>query len=199
MIVTTLSKDKFYCCGVESVCVETSPDVNHEIDVLVVEERPLGVDMVLGMSSISVLGGVEVRSSDVRFCGDAARKRMSIEAPDFRVAFDERRKVWTMAWKWADGSEPEYLVNHVSQYGMGAEMRRAFDQELETWVEKGWLVPYDVEQHGPVRGLVPLMAVRQGSKEKVRPVLDFRELNAHVTAHTGDTDVCADQLRKWRR
>ena len=43
--------------------------------------------------------------------------------------------------------------------------------------------------HGAPRGLVPLMAVRQNHGGKVRPVLDYRELN----------NVCADQLRKVRR
>ena len=52
---------------------------------------------------------------------------------------------------------------------------------------------------GPQLGLIPLMAVEQQSKAKVRPVLDYRELNQHVFAHTADADACADQLRKWRR
>ena len=59
-----------------------------------------------------------------------------------------------------------------------------------------WAV-YDEASDGPPRGLLPLMAVEQTNK--VRPVLDYRELNGHVTAHTVDADVCADQLRKWRR
>ena len=43
------------------------------------------------------------------------------------------------------------------------------------------------------------MAVPQANKGKVRPVLDYRELNKHVTAYTADADVCAEQLRRWRR
>ena len=70
--------------------------------------------------------------------------------------------------------------------------------ELNAWIEKGWLVPHHERQHGPPRGLVPLLAVQQKNKAKVRPVMDFRELNGLVTAHTADSDVCADVLRKWR-
>lgn len=33
----------------------------------------------------------------------------------------------------------------------------------------------------------------------MRPVPEYRELNDHVSAFTVDSDVCADQLRKWRR
>ena len=48
--------------------------------------------------------------------------------------------------------------------------------------------------------LATLMAVIQPTKDKVRPVLDFRELNGHVMCHTGDdvTDVCGETLREWR-
>ena len=50
-------------------------------------------------------------------------------------------------------------------------------------------------------GLLPLMAVVQATKRKVRPVMDFRELNKYVECHTGDeaTDVCGETLREWRR
>ena len=77
-------------------------------------------------------------------------------------------------------------------------MRRQFE-ELSEWVSNGWLVPYDEQRLGPPRGLIPLMAVRQRNKDKVRPVLDYREINSHITAHTADADVCAEQLRLWRR
>ena len=42
------------------------------------------------------------------------------------------------------------------------------------------------------------MAVMQSSKHKVRPVLDYRELNEHVSSHTGESVVCGEKLRKWR-
>ena len=35
-------------------------------------------------------------------------------------------------------------------------------------------------------GILPLMVVEQQTKGKVRPVLDFRELNESVECHTGD-------------
>ena len=48
--------------------------------------------------------------------------------------------------------------------------------------------------HGPIKGLVPIMAVVQQNKGKVRPVLDFRELNMFIEAFTANTDACADKL-----
>ena len=45
------------------------------------------------------------------------------------------------------------------------------------------------------------MAVEQPTKGKVRPVFDYRELNQHVSCHTGDdnTDICSEKLREWRK
>ena len=44
------------------------------------------------------------------------------------------------------------------------------------------------------------MAVVQENKKRVRPVLDFRELNEYVECHTGsEVAVCDETLRKWRR
>ena len=58
---------------------------------------------------------------------------------------------------------------------------------------------YDYEKLGPAKGLIPLMAIIQQNKDKVRPVMDFRELNSHVDAFTASADVCADKIREWRR
>ena len=46
-----------------------------------------------------------------------------------------------------------------------------------------------------------VMAVEKPTKNKVRPVLDYRELNEYVSCHTGDevTDVCNEKMREWRQ
>ena len=50
-------------------------------------------------------------------------------------------------------------------------------------------------------GILPFMAAEQPTENKVRPVLDYRELNVCVECHTGDdmTDVCSETLREWRQ
>ena len=60
-------------------------------------------------------------------------------------------------------------------------------------------IPYDESVHGKVKGTIPLMAVIQPKKDKVRPVMDFRELNTHLGPHTADADVCSEKIREWRR
>ena len=59
--------------------------------------------------------------------------------------------------------------------------------------------PYDDRKYSPAKGLIPLMAVIQHKKAKVRPIMNLRELNAHVDALTVSADVCADKIREWRQ
>ena len=200
MPVTTMSGDRFECGGVGRVCVETTSGQRAELDVLVTSERPMGVEMVLGITGITALGGVSVESaSEVRFCGAVCRPPPAVDAPDFTARFDPVGRKWMVAWKWEDGVGPACLTNGVPEYAIPATAREEFDGELQLWMDNGWLVPYDEELYGQPRGLLPLMAVEQKNKVKIRPVLDYRELNSHVAAHTAEADVCADQLRKWRR
>ena len=200
MRVTTISGSVLECCGIGSVDVEASSGQRAALQTVVVNRRPLGVDMVLGVRGISALGGVTVLSpTEVRFCGAVSRVPLSVDAPDFSVCFDAAERKWTVGWKWSDGVGPECLMNTVAEYVVPPAARHEYEAELDTWIEQGWLVPYDEDRHGAARGLVPLMAVQQSNKAKVRPVMDYRELNGFVTAHTADTDVCADQLRRWRR
>ncbi|KAF0307742.1 Retrovirus-related Pol polyprotein from transposon 297 [Amphibalanus amphitrite] len=129
--------------------------------------------------------------------GTRSPEGLTVEAKDFVARFDGTAQVWTVAWKWADGVGPDCLSNRVAEYRVPPAVRQEYDAELESWLRNGWLQPYDEAVHGPPRGLVPLMAVPQANK--VRPVLDMRELNAHVAAYSADADVCAEHLRKWRR
>ena len=212
--VRTMSGDPFTCCGVGNVNVRVPNGASAQLKVLIIDRPPLGLDMILGMSGISALGGVYVLTpSELRFCGATESAQpgakeclatksvtaLSVDTPDFSAKFDPTERTWTVSWKWRDGNSPQYLKNSVPQYKIASTARGKFDTELRSWIEKGWLLPYDAKSMGPPLGLIPLMAVEQQSKAKVRPVLDYRELNQHVFAHTADADVCVDQLRKWRR
>ena len=42
---------------------------------------------------------------------------------------------------------------------------------------------YDDKKMRPAKGLLPLMEIVQQNKDKLRPVMDFRELNSHVDGH----------------
>lgn len=119
-----------------------------------------------------------------------------IEDKDFVAVFDGRK--WVVEW-FLKG-EPPVLRNKVGCYEHGLKdgVREEFEKEVERWIEEGILVPWGKEVES---GVLPLMAVVQPTKNKVRPVLDFRELNTHVMSHTGDdvADVCGETLREWRQ
>ena len=175
------------------------------------------VDVILGMDVIERLGGVTVRGGKVRFFCGAGKDDLELEeaaapalqsdsvevkeAPvieiddkDFMARFDGKK--WTVKWVWKDGAPA--LRNRVSCYDSARrpEIQESFDGEVTRWIEEGWLI----EWKGPVDGVIPLMAVVQPTKGKVRPVLDYRELNDFVESHTGDEIVvCDETLRKWRR
>ena len=41
------------------------------------------------------------------------------------------------------------------------------------------------------------MAIEQPTKVKIRPMMNYRELNQHVDTFTVNADVCAAKLWKW--
>ena len=124
---------------------------------------------------------------------------IEIDEPDFRVLFDASEKAWTVTWKWSDDAEPDALRNRVTEYAIPTAARSSYEEEIQEWIANGWLEPYDDKKMGPAKGLIPLMAIVQQNKDKVRPVMHFRELNSHVDAFTANADVCADKIREWRR
>jgi len=65
----------------------------------------------------------------------------------------------------------------------------------------GWLEPYDVLKYGKGDGVIPLMAASQPNKpKKVRPVMDYQELNSHVETIPGqDTVICQENVHEWRK
>ena len=308
--MTTVNGGTLHCIGTAEVTV-THQGRQATLQALVVPDRPLGMDMVLGMSGITALGGVSLRTpADVRVCavaavdespaaaktpvasvrdggqsaaglsaavpagdsvpaaaaGSAVGRRdvsaevssavpavtgdespaekaptvsercrdksvavsamvpeagsvpavdptptvtskaagacgrdVTVDAADFSAQFSAESGHWTVAWKWADGNGPDRLRNTIAQYAVPEAARSAYYEELDLWVREGWLQRYDERTDGAARGLIPMMAVVQPNQDKVRPVLDYRELNGHIAAHTAEADVCAEQLRRWRR
>ncbi|KAI0985923.1 hypothetical protein GJ496_009250 [Pomphorhynchus laevis] len=143
-------------------------------------------DALVGMDIINRLGGIQISRGSEKFLG----MRVSfIIDDDFSAIFD--RKSWSCEWVWKNG-EPEKLYNSIAYYSIDPDLQQDFEKEVNCWIREGWLIPYD----GEVRALVPLMAVMQASKSKVRPALNFRELNGFVTSNTADADACVHKIRK---
>ena len=161
-------------------------------------------DMLLGLDGIAKLGGVSVDANSrvifpsqkgggenvaVATCND----KEEIKDVDFSAWFNGH--FWTVKWKWNCNGEIPCIENRVSQYKVPAEAAEEFDKEVKEWISKGWLSPCSEQ----LEGVLPLMAVIQHNKGKVRPVLDFRELNRSISSHTGEAAVCGEKLRRWRK
>ena len=73
------------------------------------------------------------------------------------------------------------MRNRVTEYSIPVSARLSYEAEIEEWTKNGWLDHYDDNKLGPAKGLIPRMAIVQQNKYKVRPVMDFRELNSHWT------------------
>ena len=152
-------------------------------------------DVVLGMDAIKRLGGLRLHGDASLQFGLSAvgTKSLEIEDADFQASFDGNK--WTVRWRWV--SEEPNLANKVACYGVDSEIKADFDREVESWVQEGILVP--VPEGEAVSSVIPLMAVKQANKQKVRPVLDFKQLNSFVSSHTGSSAICDDTIRRWRK
>ena len=204
-VVTMLNGERTQCCG--DAVVELWVDDQRLINrCLVAPLLVCGADVILGMDVIKCMGGVSTgKDSSVIWgnncCAAGAvsvrdDKRMQIEDSDFSAVFDGEK--WTIEWKWVDG-EPK-LENRCPEYAVPDRHREEFDSEVQQWVSDGWLEPYNAQVHGKADGIIPLMAAEQPNKpKKVRPVMDYRELNEHVKSNPGqNTAVCQEKLREWR-
>ena len=98
-----------------------------------------------------------------------------------------------------NGHSPSKLSNSVQEYAVPCHARDAYESEILQWQQNGWLLSYSEEELDPPKGLIPLMAVMQEQKQKVRPVLDYQELNGFVDAFTANAEMCAQKLREWQQ
>lgn len=211
--VTAFNNVRVKCRGKQRVQL-TVRGVRVTVDAIVTENILSGIQVVLGMDVINRLGGVSVVNGVVEFvkkiesCNlvvdspkqevtDYMNKALVVEDKDFIAEFDGSE--WMIKWKWKSTERP-ILKNKISCYDRGLEgnKQRGFEEEVERWITEGILMPW---KENVSTGVIPLMAVEQATKNKVRPVLDFRELNQYVSCHTGDevTDICTETLRTWRQ
>ena len=139
-------------------------------EVMVMDWIVGGIDAVIGMDTISRLGGVTVQEKLVQF-GNKYYVRYSlwregrpdIIDKDFGAYFDGES--WEVRYFWTESGAPE-LRNNVSEYthDMDTEKRQEYEAEVERWIDEGILIPW----RGEVKGVIPLMAVEQPMKNKIR-------------------------------
>ena len=124
------------------------------------------------------------------------KTRLEIKKRDHEAVFDGVD--WTVKWIWKNGDDSNLSANTVAHYAVPEDVKQEYESELREWIKQGWLLEYDEHTIGPPNGQLPQMAVFQRKKNKVRPMLDWRETNRFIEAFTRDSDVCAEKLRQWR-
>ena len=188
--------------GVGSITLTVTNRNPLKRNVLVVNSKPLGFDLLLGMDVIKKLGSVHINERGKAHFTEAADTlgvTIELEQPEFRTEFDQCTKSWTVSWKWSGDQPPEKLYNRVPEYTIPGRARAEYKKVLQNWIDNGGLVLYPEDKLGPPKGLIPLMAVIRENKQKVRPVLDYRELNDHVDPFTACADIYTEKLREWRQ
>lgn len=204
-IVSMLNGERTTCGGTVSVKVDVEGKVV-QVTGLVSPQLVRDAQMILGMDAIVGLGGVKVgrgvqfgtRDSCVLGAGVVENSdRLEVDGSDFSARFDGRR--WVVQWKWSDG-EP-LLRNQKAEYTVAESDREEYDGEIKQWIADGWLEEHDERVHGVVTGVIPLMAAKQPNKpRKVRPVMDYRQLNEWIISKPGvNSVVCQEKLRSWRK
>ena len=208
----TVAEERWRCMGVADVQIVIPGGLAVNLEAYVVSSKPFGFPCIMGLDAMDELGGVTIRPDRSVQFGDQGKcaavvtspektccRALTVEERDFRARFDSATKEWTMEWKWSEDQEPGLLRNEIEEYAIPNTAREKYKTEVREWIQQGWLKPYDSDELGPPKGLIPMMAVIQEAKEKVRPVLDYRELNRYIDAHTREADVCAHKTREWRR
>jgi len=176
-----------------------------QIKAYVVDKLSNNIDVVLGLDSIRENNFLRIGPSKKQEGTDtrpllncAITKPTKIEDLDFNIKFVENK--WFLKWKWKENVKfnrclkPRQIVPESH--------RSRFDAEIENWINEGILVPYKREEHGEIQNFLPLISVEQqkGEMTKIRPVLDYRELNKSVQSHPGGSvPICSERLRKWRQ
>ena len=133
-----------------------------------------------------------------------ANEDVILKVDDGEMRWCHEDGYWEVKWNWANGREPASRlgpsIGEYSRKRLTKKEESLFCNEVQTWIDHGWLVQHDPDVHGDPAAVLPLMAVSQQHKSTpVRPVLDYRALNDTILSMPGtESPVCEEKLRKWR-
>ena len=120
---------------------------------------------------------------------------VTLEMTDVSVTWSGSAGYWEAQWTWKDGAPPSSPLGcGIGEYPhskLPSTEEECFLAEVESWLEKEWLVPYDTEAFGEAMCVLPFLAVSQPHKETtpVRPYLDYHQLNQRLVRSAFATKV----------
>jgi len=186
--------------GLDVILEHNLITVHKNVKLLGMNEKMSGV---VQKSDVNEKIRIDVAKMNEKMSGVAQKfesnEKIVIDDVDFTASWNE--KEWNVKWKWKENQEtikdcmnPRQIVNKND--------KDRFDNEIQLWIDEGILIPYNETKHEKVKRYIPLMSVRQekGESVKIRPVLDYRELNKLIESHpAGAVPLCSERLRSWRQ
>ena len=154
MDVFTVCEGALRCCGVGCVQLDIGSGYPIDVEVLGADRKLLGFDLLLGFDIIKKLGGVYMtRDGMVSFpqLDRPVCAAITIKKLNFHAEFDQNKKIWVMTWKWSENQMPPELENKAAEYLVPKKLMAEFDNELQTWIDNSWLIPYQEEECAPPR------------------------------------------------
>ena len=99
--VMTINSLSQACCSVGTVTICNEKGDTAEVDVLVMQEKPLGYDLLLGIDAIRAFGSVMITVAGGVTLGREKEvcAAISFEEKDFYATFDNKEGAWTAKWK----------------------------------------------------------------------------------------------------
>ena len=157
------------------------------------------MDRVLGVDTISVVGGADLRYERGRLhqvvfgtsCAVTETKHplpyvtVSREEDNVVLDMDDGTVRWHQDIGYLEPKQP--LGSGIGEYPSYLWRRKVFYHEVENWIARGWMVKQDPACHEPPVSVLPILAKVRKHKPStpVRPCLDYCALNAHIPSHPG--------------
>jgi hypothetical protein len=185
------------------------------------------VDVLLGMDFITMMKGINISftqsemiitmpklekplviSEDCSFlCDENVEPEYTVTALIEKLDFTARRltktngdSFWQFTWHWENGEPEPHFGPAFYDLPENEDIRKKFYNEIETWVNEGYVVP---APKGFLKAVTPIMAIPQLHKSTpVRPVMNYEWLNTNMKSSPNEGRKapisCPEYIRRWR-
>ena len=162
--VLNIGESLSICFGESVVRIDIGNGSPVAVQTLIADRELLGYDLLLGLDAITQLGRIAMSGTGrVRFPqhGTPICPDITLDEPNFHTKYDKDKHIWTASWKWSGDQLPVSLKNRLSEYPTPKWLQGEYEQELQAWIQNGWLILYLEDKLGPPKGLILLMVIVQ--------------------------------------
>ena len=124
------------------------------------------------VESLNGTGNIRFSRREKRVCA-----AITLDEADFHTEYNRGTNAWTVSWKWSGDQPPISLWNRLSEYPSPMWLREQYEEELQAWIDSGWLCPYPEDELGPPRGLIPQWPTYKRTRKRSDPPWTTVNLN----------------------